>query len=286
MDLAPVLVLAAACMQTIGAQPRIPSGEDPRTLPVLGTRMALTDYDGLIDCFCRWARNGTRVAVDFANTHVVTLRRHDPDFRQLTDGMDWHIPDGMPLVWCLNRQGAGLRDRIYGPTFMRRALQSMGGGWRHYLLGGSPALGEALVQRISGWGEEIQVVGRWHGMVDREGALDPGEEDALLASLQECRPDVIWVGLGAPKQYAWIRRYRERLPRAVLAAVGFAFDVNAGLKPDAPSWMQRAGLTWLFRLGSEPRRLAGRYFKYNSLFLYYLLRDRWMPADCQGGLDR
>ena len=87
------------------------------------------------------------------------------------------------------------------------------------------------------------------------------------------RPDFIWVGLGTPKQYGWINRIKPKLDHGVMLAVGFAFDVNAGMKPDAPAWMQRAGLTWVFRLCSEPRRLASRYFRWNSLFLWYLFWD-------------
>ena len=84
-------------------------------------------------------------------------------------------------------------------------------------------------------------------------------------------PDFIWVGFGTPKQQAWVKRHKHLLRRGVILTVGFAFDVNAGMKPDAPGWMQRLGLTWVFRLASEPRRLAPRYLRYNFLFLWYLL---------------
>ena len=94
-----------------------------------------------------------------------------------------------------------------------------------------------------------------------------------MAELERLSPDFIWVGLGTPKQDAWVKRQKSQLRRGIVLSVGFAFDVNAGMKPDAPPWMQRWGLTWLFRFASEPRRLAGRYFKYNSLFLWYLAAD-------------
>jgi N-acetylglucosaminyldiphosphoundecaprenol N-acetyl-beta-D-mannosaminyltransferase len=86
-------------------------------------------------------------------------------------------------------------------------------------------------------------------------------------------PDFVWVGLGTPKQYRWVKRNKHLLRRGVILTVGFAFDVNAGTKPDAPLWMQRMGLTWIFRLFSEPRRLIGRYLRYNTLFVCYLFFD-------------
>ena len=105
-----------------------------------------------------------------------------------------------------------------------------------------------------------------------------------MEEINRLSPDFIWLGLGTPKQQAWIYQYKSRIQRGVLLAIGLAFDVNAGLKPDAPLWMQRVGLTWFYRLCSEPRRLGPRYLRYNSLFLYNLLRDglggrAWAKAD-------
>ena len=112
----------------------------------------------------------------------------------------------------------------------------------------------------------------------------PFAHSSGVEEINRLSPDFIWLGLGTPKQQAWIYQYKSRIQRGVLLAIGFAFDVNAGLKPDAPLWMQRVGLTWFYRLCSEPRRLGPRYLRYNSLFLYYLLRDglggrAWAKAD-------
>jgi N-acetylglucosaminyldiphosphoundecaprenol N-acetyl-beta-D-mannosaminyltransferase len=98
-------------------------------------------------------------------------------------------------------------------------------------------------------------------------------DETVIEEINRLSPDFIWVGFGTPKQQAWVKRYKPRLRRGVILTVGFAFDVNAGMKPDAPPWMQRLGLTWIYRLASEPRRLASRYVRYNTLFLFYLLWD-------------
>src|SRR6185436_12152248 len=111
------------------------------------------------------------------------------------------------------------------------------------------------------------------GRCNADGSLEGTAEREVVDEINRLSPDFIWVGFGTPKQQAWAHRHKLPLRRGVVLTVGFAFDANAGLKPDAPVWMQRRGLTWVYRLISEPRRLGPRYLKWNSLFLYYLLRD-------------
>jgi len=245
----------------------------PRTLTVLGTRLLVTSYVELGGFCQRWARLPGVRALDFANTQTVTMCRHEPEFRAAAAALGHIAPDGMPLIWCLNRAGAGLRDRVYGPTFMRHFLNTVPGGFTHYLLGGSAECGARLREVFTRNNPAVRFVGGYHGRCDAAGRLDPADEARVIAELNELAPDFIWVGFGTPKQQAWVQRYRARLRRGMILTVGFGFDVNAGMKPDQPLWMQRLGLGWLFRLCSEPRRLLGRYLKYNSLFLFYLLRD-------------
>jgi N-acetylglucosaminyldiphosphoundecaprenol N-acetyl-beta-D-mannosaminyltransferase len=120
----------------------------------------------------------------------------------------------------------------------------------------------------------IKFVGSFHGKCQTDGILEGAAEQEVIAEINRLSPDFIWVGFGTPKQQAWVKRHKHLIRRGVILTVGFAFDVNAGMKPDAPAWMQRLGLTWVFRLASEPRRLAGRYLRYNLLFLWYLLTGR------------
>jgi N-acetylglucosaminyldiphosphoundecaprenol N-acetyl-beta-D-mannosaminyltransferase len=240
-----------------------------KTIEVLGTPLLATSYDEFAtQCRALITRGGTWAA-NMTNTQVVTMRRHDEKFRAITDAIDFFVPDGMPLVWCLNRRGAGLRDRVYGPTFMRKFLETSG-GLTHYLLGGSEDVGRELRKRFP----NAEVIGSFHGGCDCEGFLEGNAERDVIEKINRLGPDFIWVGLGTPKQDLWIHRHKAEIKRGVILAVGFAFDVNAGRKKDAPQWMQRYGLTWLFRLVTEPRRLLLRYLKYNTLFLYYLLTDK------------
>jgi N-acetylglucosaminyldiphosphoundecaprenol N-acetyl-beta-D-mannosaminyltransferase len=261
-----------------------------RTIDVLGTPLLLTDYRSLARQCLHWARQEGCLAMDFANTQTVTMRRHEADFRALSGSLDYMAPDGMPLIWCLNRAGACLEDRVYGPRFMRHFLSEVPEDFTHYLIGGSEECGRRLREKFLGINPKVRFVGSFHGRCGADGTLEPTEERHLLENLRRLRPDFIWVGFGTPKQQAWVHRYKREVQRGVILTVGFGFDVNAGMKPDQPMWMQKLGLGWVFRLVSEPRRLLGRYLKYNTLFLFYLLWDglrgrAWQASPSQGKLN-
>jgi N-acetylglucosaminyldiphosphoundecaprenol N-acetyl-beta-D-mannosaminyltransferase len=203
---------------------------------------------------------------------MVTKRRIDPEYRAATEVCDTNLPDGMPLVWCMNLQGAGMIDRVYGPIFMERFLERSPAGIRHYFLGADEKCLERLSLRVQETNPNLQLVGTHHGYFKDD------QEPAILDELERKQPDFLWVGLGTPKQDEWVARHRARFARAILLPVGSSFEILAGLKPIPPLYLQRLGLTWFFRMCSEPRRLTRRYVKYNTLFLYYVLRDalgRW-----------
>ncbi|MBC8001993.1 MAG: WecB/TagA/CpsF family glycosyltransferase [Opitutaceae bacterium] len=242
------------------------------SLNLLGTPLQLTTH---ADWFarCRQLAIEQRVtAVEFTNTQIVTMRRHEPWFRGVTGSFDYFVPDATPLLWCLNWHGARLVDRVYGPAFFKHCLLHSPGGLRHYFIGGSEQCGLELRRLFQIANPSLQIVGSFHGRVDSNGRILEGDR-ALIDEINRLSPDFIWVGLGAPKQENWVHHYKTGIGRGVILSVGQAFDVNAGLRRDAPAWMQRIGLTWLFRLISEPRRLIGRYVRYNSLFLFYAVWD-------------
>jgi len=242
------------------------------SFPILGTPVTAVSYDSLAEHILAMAREHRKHVVDFANTHVITLRRSDPNFADLAQ-VDLVVPDGMPLVWVMNAEGAGLKDRVYGPTFTRRFLEKCPSGFTHFLIGGSEECGDSFIARLTAKNSSLHFVGRYHGPCSAEGLLGT-ENAAVLRHLKEKKPDFIWVGLGTPKQYAWIHRVVSQVDTGIFLAVGFAFDAIAGTKSDAPSWMQKRGLTWLYRMVTEPRRLIPRYVKYNTLFICYLLIEK------------
>jgi len=176
------------------------------------------------------------------------------------------VPDGVPRVWALRALGHRDASRVYGPDLMAaycaRAART---GTPMYLYGGRSEeareqLERALCERFAG----LRIAGGWSPPF-RE--LSEVERDEVAARINSSGAEVVWVGTGQPKQEKWMAEMRDRLDAPVLVGVGAAFDFHAGLVPQAPDWMQRSGLEWLFRLGREPRRLWRRYLRYNPRFV-------------------
>ena len=253
----------------------------PTTFPVLGLPMAVTNYADAAQRALDAARTlSAPVAVAAANTHLTTLARHDPAFGQAMTKFEMICPDGMPLVWVMNRglpPEQALSDRVYGPTLMLETLKASAGAGdiRHFLLGGKQStletLQASLPQRFPG----LNLCGAYSPPF---GPWDEAEYQRIDAAIRASGANVVWVGLGCPKQEFWIAENKHRLPSAVYFAVGAAFAFHAGEVSQAPKWIQDRGFEWLYRLCAEPRRLFKRYFTYNSLFLYYLLRDSIRPV--------
>lgn len=232
---------------------------------VIGTPCLNTSHEDLLARLEAHARGGGGpLSVDFTNVHIVTMRRTDRAFAAATSRVDWFVPDSQVLKWAVNLRGGPMAGRVYGPDFLAHAARHCSPETTHYFLGASQECLDLLLAKLREARPELRIVGSHNGY------FGDGEDDEIVADIVARDPDFVWVGLGTPKQQRWIDAHKGRFPRGALLAVGFAFDVNAGTKRDAPGWMGKAGLTWLYRLASEPRRLFGRYFYYNTLFLIKL----------------
>lgn len=240
------------------------------TLPVLGTSLACTDYENALEYIRALAQSERPAMVCAANTHIVSLARHDPTFAAVMRRFDLILPDGMPLIWSLNQRGAGLRDRVYGPYFMQEALRRHGPPWRHFFFGGRPETLDLLVRTARELNPNIVIAGTYSPPFR---AWTESDEENFAQTIRQAHPDFIWVALGGERQERWIEANLHRHSRGVFLAVGDAFELLAGRRPFAPLWMQRLGLTWFYRLMQEPRRLWPRYFRFNTLFIYYSLRE-------------
>lgn len=238
------------------------------TCSVLGTPLAATDYEHAVAATRAWAEEPCVRAVAAANTHMVAMARQDPAFAETLSHFDLIVPDGMPLVWTMNRRGAAMRDRVYGPTLMLRALAQP--GVKHFLLGGTESLLETLTARLRERFPGIEIAGT---LAPSFGEWTAEENAAMIAKIAASGARYIWIGLGCPKQERWIARHKAQLPPGVYFAVGAAFAFHAGKVSQAPAWMQKRGLEWLYRFAAEPRRLWKRYVVYNTLFLGYLLGE-------------
>jgi N-acetylglucosaminyldiphosphoundecaprenol N-acetyl-beta-D-mannosaminyltransferase len=242
--------------------------------PILGVPLAVTDYERALDWIDAAVALGAREYLCVAAVHTVMESREDEALRAAVDGAAFTVPDGQPLAWALRKLGHKIDARVYGPELMERACaRAAGSGQRHYLYGGRDEkalaqLAANLLARHPG----LQLVGG-HSPPFR--GLDDAELDEIATRINAARPDVVWVGIGVPKQEKWMATMRDRLDAPVLIGVGAAFDFHAGLVPQAPAWMQRRGLEWLFRLVQEPRRLWRRYARHNPRFIAGFLRQ-WM----------
>ena len=251
-----------------------PSGGVPlmSSTRVLGIPLAITDYEGTLDFIDASVATGRRGYVCVAAVHTVMACQEDPALRAAVLGASFTVPDGQPLVWALKALGHELPDRVYGPELMDRACaRAARSVQRFYLYGGRThgALAElARTLRLRHPG--LKIVG---GQCPPFRPLTPAEEERVADEINRSGADVVWVGIGVPKQEKWMAQMRHRLDASVLVGVGAAFDFHAGLIPQAPDALQRLGLEWLFRLVQEPRRLWRRYLRYNPRFVAGFLRQ-------------
>ena len=246
--------------------PAVPSA------PLLGVSLALIDYERTLAWIDAAVAAGRRGYVCVAAVHTVMACREDAQLRAAVHGASFTVPDGQPLVWALNALGHGLPHRVYGPELMERACaRAAASGQRFYLYGGRNhgALAElARTLRLRHPG--LKIVG---GHCPPFRPLSAAEDEAIAEAINRSSADVVWVGIGVPKQEKWMARMRERLDAPVLVGVGAAFDFHAGLVPQAPDALQRLGLEWAFRLVQEPRRLWRRYLRYNPRFVLGFVRQ-------------
>jgi N-acetylglucosaminyldiphosphoundecaprenol N-acetyl-beta-D-mannosaminyltransferase len=256
---------------------RSSSADGIRLREILGIPIAMTDYDGAMDVMDAIVANDEPGYVIAAAVHVVMVGQDDPEVREALLGSTLTLPDGMPVVWAANWLGENLPDRVYGPELMRRYSDRCAErGHRVWLYGGRDQ--GSLVQLALSMRRKhpgIRVVG---GYSPPFRALTSEEEDAIVEQINEAQPDVLWVGIGVPKQEKWMARMRRRLHVPVMCGVGAAFDFHAGRVSQAPDWMQERGLEWTYRIAQEPRRLLPRYLYYNPRFMAaigrQLLRER------------
>jgi N-acetylglucosaminyldiphosphoundecaprenol N-acetyl-beta-D-mannosaminyltransferase len=250
---------------------------------ILGVPVAQVTYEKALDLVRQWVCEPAQPrcrTVAAANVHVVTEAALHADFAGAVRNADLVLPDGMPLVWAGRMLGSRLADRCYGPTLMEKALDRFRPACSHYLYGSTQSTLNDLVVAIQRRWPGVRIVG---AVSPPFGPFDDRVEEANIAAINASGADILWIGMGCPKQELWMHRYRDRLNVKVVLAVGAAFDFIAGRVPQAPRWMQQAGLEWAFRLWAEPKRLWRRYLFRNPYFVaqfgLQLCGLRWRNRD-------
>lgn len=245
-------------------------------MAILGTEVDCLTLDEAAAAVIEAAQHRRPMHVCVRDAHGLVRARSDAALAAAHRTAGLVTADGMPLVWLQRLAGACRAERVYGPDLLDRVCDlGRAHGLRHAFLGGGPRVAARVAEVLCGRHPGLAVTladalpHRCAGHRPR-----PGEDAEALAALAAAPADVLWVGLGTPKQELWMLANRQDAAATVLLGVGAAFDFIAGTVPQAPRWMQRGGLEWLFRLGCEPRRLGPRYLRTIPAFLALAALER------------
>ena len=250
----------------LSAQP--PAGDK---VNILGVGAMPLDLDKAVAMLEQWRIERRREYVCLISVHGLVVAQRDPTVRSALNHCGLAAEDGMPLVWWSRLAGFSEARRVCGSDLLDEVCAyGVPRKYSHYFYGASPRVLELLVDRLRRRHPGLIVAG-YRSPPFRP--LSAAEDAADIAAINEARPDFVWVGLGMPKQEKWMVEHLGKIDAAALIGVGAAFDFHAGTKPRAPIWMQRSGLEWLFRLMTEPRRLAHRYLIDNALFVGHTLQQ-------------
>lgn len=246
--------------------------------------LSLPNRFQVLDCLISHVnmQHATRVVLDrliskeggyvtFCNVHLAVTAHTDQKLRDIINHSFMAMPDGKPLSLTAKLRGLKDVDRVAGPDFMPHLLKNTH-GLRHFFYGATAKTLSQLDAKIRQINPEAAIAGTYAPPFREIGAR---ESEHVLQMIRATRPDIIWVGLGAPKQEYWMADHWQELRPALLMGVGAAFDFYAEVISRAPRWMHRLSLEWLYRFSQEPKRLAKRYSVTNSLFIFYIAHN-WM----------
>jgi N-acetylglucosaminyldiphosphoundecaprenol N-acetyl-beta-D-mannosaminyltransferase len=245
----------------------------PKTIRFLGLDLHCISYRDMFAQFDEWiAAPGDRGhSVALINVNCCVSGLLDRRVRTLYQEADLLGIDSMPFVYLARLLRNRRSDRLYAPDIMlETARQAPRRGYRFFLYGGAPGAPEALSAMLKKVSPRLDIAGAWSPPF-RE--LTAEEDDSLCRMIADSGANIVWVGLGSPKQDVWIARHRQKLPGCILIASGATFDFFSGRVRQAPGWIRTMGLEWLFRLSQDPARLWKRYTVYNILFAGALLLE-------------
>ncbi|MAS33854.1 MAG: glycosyltransferase [Anaerolineaceae bacterium] len=248
------------------------SDTDPMVrISILDVPVDAQRFDAAITCLARWATEPQPRYVVTCAVYTLMQGRQNPAIQKAIEQADMITADGMPLVWLQRRLGYPPAERVYGPDIMTELCRATANGSAsHYFYGGRGDIAERVATK---WQHEFPGLHIAGTEAPPDNLLmDAPPDPAVVQRLNESGADIIWVGLGSPKQDLWMARYRPVLNASLLIGVGAAFDFFSGRVSQAPRWIQHSGFEWLFRLTQEPTRLWRRYLVYNPWFMWLVLR--------------
>ncbi len=237
---------------------------------ILGVSIHPTSYQAVVAQITSWAKTKESRYVCVANVHMVMEAYDSPAFMHIVNDADLVTPDGIPLVWTMHRLGAPGQERVYGPKLMIKLIEtSTQSSIPIGFYGSSPEVLKNLVNKIK---KEYHSIVIAYSFSPPFRPISDEEDKKVINDINSSRVRILFVGLGCPKQERWMSQHKGKIC-AVMIGVGAAFDFYAGAKPQAPAWMQKRGLEWLYRLLQEPRRLWKRYLYNNPRFIMLVLNQ-------------
>ncbi len=241
------------------------------TTDILGINISALNMQTAAETIEGWINGREQHYVCICTVNSVMETTRDPAYRELMNNAGLRTPDGMPLVWLSKRAGHADVERVCGPDLLpEMAKRSTVTGHRHYFYGGAPGVAEQLAHNLSAQHPGMTVAGtHTPGML----SVGESESDEVISRINDAHPDIVWVGLGTPKQDWWAANHLEFLSAPVVIAVGAAFDFHSGRIKRAPRWMQKSGTEWLFRLSQDPKRLWKRYTVDNAAFTLEMINS-------------
>jgi len=239
---------------------------------VLGVQVNALQIPDVITRMEEWIRGrGQCHSIAATGMHGIVEAQQDTSFKEILNASDLIVPDGMPLIWLGRRRGHHLARRVYGPDLLLAFCEkTKSRGYRHFFYGGEPGVAERLAESLTTRCPGLNAVGMYSPPFR---PLSANEDAEMVEMIGRAAPDVLWVGLGTPKQERWMHEHRARLRVPVLVGVGAAFDLLSGRRRQAPRWMREHGLEWSFRLVQEPGRLWRRYLVYGAQFVGYVAME-------------
>jgi N-acetylglucosaminyldiphosphoundecaprenol N-acetyl-beta-D-mannosaminyltransferase len=234
------------------------------TVNVLGIPFNCMEYSHVFQQINRWHNNSTCCSISFVNPHSVIVSFKDEDMANALRQSALILSDGIGIVLASRILGCSLLHRITGPAFMLKCCEwSQYYGYSHYFYGGADGVAQKLVTHLKEKYPNLKIAGTYCPPFRN---LTTQEEEEVIVNINSCKPDILWVGLGAPKQEIWINRHFGKIQATAMIGVGAAFDFHSGHRKWAPKWIRDMGIEWLYRFLQEPRRMWRRTLN-NAIFL-------------------
>lgn len=242
-----------------------------RTCEILKTNIAVTNMPETVEFIDARIQSGGGGYICVSNVHTTVMAYEDEDYRKIQNSALLALPDGKPLSVVSKKRGFPEAERVAGPDLMERMFrESTQNGYLHYFYGSTPETLAALLEKLQEKYPKIQIAGM-EAPPFRD--LTKEEDTACIDRINQTEPDIVWVGLGAPKQERWMYAHKDSI-KGLMIGVGAGFDFHAGTVKRAPKWMQNIGMEWLYRLCQDPKRLWKRYVSTNWKFAKLVVREK------------